>query len=358
MHQVKKNHTIIIILLAALLASACGCSSLFSYLKDKRDRNYQEGISLYENKEYGKAKKKFETVVSIDPEYKKARTYLNRTTAYLNRLEKRQKLEEQKKLREIKRRYDAAVVMTKRSKYEEALAIFLEIYKEEPYYEDIQDLMDICREKLAWKYEKMMKKAQDLARKKEHLAAYSTAQNARKYNPEGREAESLMNEIERELDKKIKPMKSNAEKLYARKNFEAAKSVLKKALAVKPWDDEIPAVIARCDRMIGINDQFNDAMNYYRKKDYYTAYLKMQSVNRQEPGYRNCEAHIEALKNLLGRNINTYYSSGLKHYEQNNFQAAIGEWNKVLTIDPNHEKARYYRERAAAKLDMQKSLAQ
>ena len=71
---VKKIHIILItIILSGYITS---CVSVFRQMKEKRDTNYRQGLALYKNKNYREAKKKFATVVSIDPDYKKARIYL------------------------------------------------------------------------------------------------------------------------------------------------------------------------------------------------------------------------------------------------------------------------------------------
>jgi len=327
-------------------------------MKNKRDTTYDQAIMLYKNKNYQEAQKNFKTVVSIDPEYKKAKVYLKRTTAYLARFERQQKIQEQKKLRALRQRYYTGLAYKKKRRYESALTVFLSIQDEDPYFEEVEDQIDECREKLAWKYSQIIDKAQDLKEKKEYKKAYATALTAKKYDPDGREAASLIKDIEKELNDEAAPYKSKADVYYNQKKFQLAKDTLKKAETINPWDTEINEKISQCNKMIRIDTMYNDAMKYYRKKDYYTAYAKMLSVNRQEQNYKNSEKHIEHLKLLLNKNINIYYNRGLKYYEQNKFQAAINEWNKVLMIDSGHDKARYYRERAVAKLETQKSLKQ
>ncbi len=51
------------------------------------------------------------------------------------------------------------------------------------------------------------------------------------------------------------------------------------------------------------------------------------------------------------------YSEGIRYYENNQFTQAIDQWNKVLLINPDHKKAREYKERALAKLEIQRSLS-
>jgi tetratricopeptide (TPR) repeat protein len=339
-----------------LLLCLSGCASIYRNMKAKRDAAYTEGIALYHEKRFYDARKKFEIVLSIDPDHEKAVQYHKRTGAYIKRLEQQQRVVEQQKMRQLRKIYARAMDQKKRRNYDAALDLFLSIQNEDPYFEDTADQIDTCREKLAWKYSRLVDEAERLKENREHLKAYQTALQAKKYNPDGREADGLLRGIDRDLDKKAAPLLGSAEAHYKKNEFRQARAAYERAVAIKPWDEKARDGLSRCDRMIKIDDQFREAMKQYRKRDYYAAYAGMLAVNRQEKNYNNCEKHIVDLKVLLQKNVGVYYNNGVRQYEQNRFQAAITEFNRVLMIEPGHEKARYYRERAMAKLETQKSL--
>lgn len=56
-------------------------------LEEKRNQAYELGVSFFEQNKYFEALKEFQTVVSIDPNYKKVETYLLQTQEGLKRLE-------------------------------------------------------------------------------------------------------------------------------------------------------------------------------------------------------------------------------------------------------------------------------
>ena len=239
-------------LIITIILLNSGCSSIFRSMKDKRDRNYREGLVLYKHKNYHEAQKKFKIVVSIDPEYGRARTYLKRSALYLKRQERYQQRREEKKQRTLTRKYHTALAYMKKRKYETALNLLLAIQRTEPEFEDIDDQIDECRDKLSWKYDRLIRTSEKLMDTGQYKEAYATLNKTRKYDPNGREARSLRKELEKIL--------------------------------------------------------------------------------------------------------NTYYKRGLRYYGQEKFRSAIREWNKVIMIDPNHTKARQYKERAEANLQIKRSL--
>ncbi len=68
------------------------------------------------------------------------------------------------------------------------------------------------------------------------------------------------------------------------------------------------------------------------------------SINRIESQLRIGGASLAEEKGRLTERqqqlVRTYYYNGINYYTNNNFERAIGEWRKVLAIDPTHEKAR------------------
>lgn len=66
-------------------------------LEQKRNMSYELGVSFFEQNKYFEALKEFQTVMEIDPEYKKVSTYFDQTKAGLKRLEE---LEAQKRAEE------------------------------------------------------------------------------------------------------------------------------------------------------------------------------------------------------------------------------------------------------------------
>jgi len=68
------------------------------------------------------------------------------------------------------------------------------------------------------------------------------------------------------------------------------------------------------------------------------------SINRIESQLRiGGAAYTEEKGRLTERQqqlVRTYYYNGINFYTNNDFERAIGEWRKVLAIDPAHEKAR------------------
>ncbi|HXH74367.1 MAG TPA: FHA domain-containing protein [Bacteriovoracaceae bacterium] len=87
--------------------------------KERMEIAYELGASYFEQNRYSEAKDKFDTVVTIDPEYKKVQTYLEQTIVAMKRLEE---LEVQKRAEEER--------IVKKKKIEELLVKAREAVKD------------------------------------------------------------------------------------------------------------------------------------------------------------------------------------------------------------------------------------
>ncbi len=331
------------LLLFTLLMSS-GCATIYQQQKKKMNANYYEGIQLYKKGNYALAKERFETVLSIDPEHTGARQYLSITAEALQK--------------RAKKYYDAGINYKRGGDLENALLQFLEAEKRDPEYKDVKTQIETIRNsKYAQKkYDYYYTTARKQFDKRQYIAAYKSAGRAEVFNPDSLELATLKTRINNQLDNASYPYTSKAEAARKKNKFDTAKTYCNKALKVNPWDEKAKNILKDINRLENLNEMYGTGEKAYRKGDLITAYRLFKRVDNEEAGYRNTSHYLSTIKSKLEGNINTYYNNGVTYYEQDNFEAAIAEWDKVLLIDPNHQKAREYRERAVAKLELQKTL--
>jgi len=332
------------LLLLVLVLVSSGCATIYQQQKKKMNENYYEGIQLYKKGNYAQAKERFETVLSIDPEHTGARQYLIITTEALQK--------------RAQKYYDAGINYKRKGDLENALLQFLEAQKRDPDYKDVKNQIESIRSSTfaQKKYDQYYTTAKKQFDKKQYIAAYTSASRAELYNPDSLELAALKTRIKNQLDNASYPYTSKAEEARKKNTFDTAKTYCNKALKLNPWDEKARNILKDINRMENLNEMYANGEKAYRKGDLITAYRLFKRVDNEEPGYRNTTNYLSTIKSKLEGNINTYYNNGVTYYEQDNFEAAIAEWDKVLLIDPDHQKAREYRERAVAKLELQKTL--
>lgn len=327
-----------------LIFQITNCASVYRYEKNKMNTLYAEGIQLYNKGNLKESKEKFEDVLSIDPDHQKAKQYLYVVTEALQK-------------RALKY-YNAAVNYKYKGDMHNALLQFLEAEKRDPNYKDVKtQIANIRNSKFGQnKFDYYYSVAKKQYEKKQYISAYQTISLASIYNPDSLELSTLKIRVKNQLDNNSNPYTSKAEEARKKNKFDTAKTYCNKALKVNPWDEKARNILKDIYRMENLNEMYANGEKAYRTGDIITAYRLFKRVDNEEPGYRNTSNYLSTIKSKLEGNINTYYNNGVAYYEQDNFEAAIAEWDKVLLIDPDHQKAREYRERAVAKLELQKTL--
>ncbi len=318
-------------------------------MKEKRNDNYTQGIKAYRQNDYESARDHFDTVVSIDPEYKRAKYYLKRSEYFIKRKER--KIERKNNVN-----YNRAIYYKKTKKYEIALDLFLRVQKEDPDYEDVDDQIDQCREKLAKRYDWRIKVAKSQYGRRQYIKAYSNALKASKINPYGSEAKSLKDDISGVLQNRTRAYRKRADYYFNRKLYSRAKDEAEKIIRMNPWNEYAADMKKKCNRMIAVDRDYKTGRKLFRKKNYFAARRTFRSVNSREKGYKYTEAYLKKIDRALAGSIGVYYRRGVYYYDREDFAKAIEQWNLVLSINPNHKQAAEYRDRAKAKLEIKQSL--
>lgn len=232
-------------------------------LQNKRNVAYELGVSFFEQTKYFEALKEFETVVSIDPEYKNIQTYLEQTKLGLKQLEE---LEAKKRAEEeriaLKKVIDELLVKAreavKNREAQLAESYFTQIVEKDPENMEVQQLkleLDI------WQKEEERKKleqaARDAARKSmvDALAPGKTFYLKRDWykailkleeflNRKGndedlvKEASEMLSDSRSQLSQDIGPLLGKARSLKEGQDFKNAYDAYLEILKIEPTNAE------------------------------------------------------------------------------------------------------------------------
>jgi len=313
-------------------------------MKERIEIHYTEGKQLYREGRYRDAEEKFEKVISIDPEHRGARGYLLITReAMKDRAEKY---------------YERGMYFKKQNHYVDALHEFLTAQKKDPGYKDTDQQIRSLRttDQIRSEFTTMYEYAKKLHLKKKYKSAYNYCLKAEKYDPHSIELITLKTRVRIALDQKSSEVTNRAEDLYNQEKYTQAGNLAARALKLNPWDTNAKEIRKNANQSMRLNGMYAKAENYYRKGDYFTAYKIFRRIELKEPGFLDTGNYLSTIKSRIRKNIDTYYNRGMRYYESERYQQAIDQWDRVLLVDPDHEKAREYRERAMAKLEIQGSL--
>jgi tetratricopeptide (TPR) repeat protein len=341
-----KNVFTVLILL--LIFHLIGCNTIYRSVRDKKERCYKEGVELYNQNKIDEANDRFETVVNIEPEYRDAKQYLTQTRLMLA-----------SKKRNIQQRsnanYDRGVALMKYGQHDNALQLLLLAKEQNPDHTDINNKIDECRKKLAPRFNYLLKVAERQIQWGQYIAAYNTCLKAKIYDPTSIQLYSTMKKIETKLDEKAEKYVDKGKKFFDKKQYQAALAQYQYARQVYPWGEDIKKMIEKTDAKINLGKNYQNGITMYDRGDYFGAKAAFNMVNFAEPNYKDTARYLAKITTALGGQVGYFYTSGVSNYDKGNYDAAIIEFNKVLSINPGNANAQEYRKRAQTKLTIKNS---
>ncbi len=352
---------------------------------------YLSGKQNLENNEFDAARDDFENTLSLQVDYKDTKALI----AGIENLEK-QYLEKQKKqnLELINKEFQTGLIYMSQGNYSQALASFEKIIKLDPRNTDVKDLIKSAKEAIQQEREENIDEDSpyysiftsvaaigiELYNKGEYNESLKEWKKITNLFPKNRMANQYIMKCYLKLEPQI--FKDYAEneiksikQFIAVKNFKEAQKIID---TLKTIDSEYPE-LAKLQSLIvtekekppvisdpavsreQIDSRYNSALNLYqaggldnakkalaelkwiRSKDPENT-KTLISINKIESEIRLSEGTTQKQVKKLNPDqeslVRKHYFNGINYYSNNKLTEAIAEWKKVLSIDPDNEKAK------------------
>jgi len=103
-----------------------------------------------------------------------------------------------------------------------------------------------------------------------------------------------------------------------------------------------------------INTAYCQQAKHLTIRKNYTEALNM--LNRADPQYDCVEKSISNIKKSMKKQAEVHYLKGVKHFLNEELQSAIKEWEKTLSLNPEHKNAKKHVKNARSLLDKLKKV--
>jgi tetratricopeptide (TPR) repeat protein len=368
-------------------------------IKIQVEQLYTDGIENLKKKNFDRAKENFENIISLVDDYKDVKNRLQSIDRLRKEWEEQQRIA---RLRTIDTQFEKGLVALNDSRYKDAIIAFEAVLTLDP------------KNDLAKRYIQTAKEAQEQIEEERvtedspyyniinpYMVSGKLLYDKGEYSESRRRWEKILdlfpkNKIATEYllrcNIKINPdafadflstyindgrafLKDKRYRLALAK-FEMIKSIQNNYPGIDGLIANAKAGLAKRPALAAnvsqneIDKRLNLGIDFYRKggeENIKLALREFKWVNANDPEntsalvYTNKiesqlrvgNAPVAAVQKLTDRQkklVDTYYFRGINHYANNRFDDAIGEWRKVLAIDPDNEKAKMNIQRCLALL--------
>lgn len=213
--------------------------------------------------------------------------------------------------------------------------------------------------------------AGDLARAREHLEALSNL------DPFSADVASAERQLESALEARVGRLLARGRRGYSSGRHEAAARAFREVLALDPENESAqgylayiarireeewrpaagpealpePVEVEASDTEIRAEGFYQNALAAERAGDPFTAIRYDEAALEIQPGHPRARDHLAALRRRLAPDVETLLEAGRQYYQEEDLQAALDQWRRVLLIDPDHRQTRDYVARAERLLE-------
>lgn len=310
---------------------------------------YQRAVSNFNNKNYDVAKDVFTEILSMDPNQKRARIYLEERIPY--------KLKEQRKS-QIAMLYKRANDAFYKKDYPRAEVLYREILSLDPDQKGAKEYVEVKIPQavnkaridslyaLAERYfnEKNYKKSLELYN--EILSLDPNQKKARLYAQE--KIPKAMKEA------KIAALYNEALSLYQNENYEKSAKVFRKIVALdhkqykanEYLKRKIPHQI-KMKRKAQIDSLYDEGIALYKSGDYKAATRAFQKILVIDPNQRRAREYVDSriprqLKSMQKKKIRALYDKAHAQFKNKQYKQSARTFKEILTIDPDQREAQKY----------------
>ncbi len=186
---------------------------------------------------------------------------------------------------------------------------------------------------------------------KKYLEARQKAIQLLWVNPYDRGVLRRKKEIERRLQMLAENLYREASRQYAAADFANCIANLQKALTYRPEYAQALKLLEQANKDYANIALLNQAKTSYQSGNYMSALSAVNKLLRADPRNEEAKQLKDKILAVLRANLNTYLSSGIELYNNNEYEKAIAEFDKVLAVEPYNGVATDYRNKAVSKLE-------
>lgn len=359
-------------------------------------REYNKGRQLFDDGNYQQARKAFENILLLRQNYVGAKDYLNRIDD----------LQQQA----AKEAYLRGLGYFSQQNFAKALEFFQQAAALSPNDEEVQNYLDKTQSALRQQREKigrLLAEADRLNRQQQINNAYRTYREVLDLDPENETAKQQIRLLQNRIDAFVNEKLQAANRAYDRGDYAQASELGQQILAVSPRQEDAMALLQRIGQIntrraeefvrrgmdyfeardwnravgefdkalsadpknrtaqqkreealsqSGIQQLLEQAQVYYSQSQFLQAIEFYKRILERDPVHPVARARLDECQRQLNAQVEKYFERGLRLYAVDDYEGAIREWDKVLSIDPTHKQALDYKQRARQQLETLRKL--
>ncbi|HOJ50517.1 MAG TPA: tetratricopeptide repeat protein [Spirochaetota bacterium] len=99
---------------------------------------------------------------------------------------------------------------------------------------------------------------------------------------------------------------------------------------------------------------YQTAINFYNKKDYLSTYKYLKLI--EDSNYKETNKILDEIEEIVNKTLDNMFKEGFNLYTNGDYKEALNIFEKILSINPEHKEALYYKENSIKKIKVLESM--
>lgn len=308
------------------------------YEKKAQD-HFSKAMAHYRRGRWEEAKAEFDKVLNYQPKHQEAQRYLIKTERRI------QKIKAQAALLLIK-----ALEYEDKQQYVRAIRRYRDILKLNPHHEEAQKGIERLRSKVKLYVRQRLREGIQRLEQGDLGEAERAFRDVLHVEPGHQKAHYYLKKTRQIFSSRVNGYYQRGLEYFNEGKLEKAIQEFKKALALDPKRQEIREKLKLTEDKLNIEKTLRQARAFFGEGSYHQAMGLFYQVLDKEPDNAEALEYLKQCRTHLNLQAEEHFSRGLKYYIDEDYSSAIKEWEKVLAINPRHQAALKYKQRALQKL--------
>ncbi|MDZ7291106.1 MAG: tetratricopeptide repeat protein [candidate division KSB1 bacterium] len=306
---------------------------------------YFRGLGYFSQRNFSKALEFFQNALSLSPHYEEAQIYLDKTQAALQRQKEK-----------IARLLVEANRLNQQQQFNNAYRAYREVLELDPENETAKQQIRLLQSRIDAFINEKLQAANRALDGGDYNQASALSQQILDVYPRHDGATAVLQRLAQINNKRAEEFVRRGLNYFEAKNWNRAVAEFDKALSFDPKNKVAQQKREEALSQSDIQQLFDQAQEYFSQNQFLQAMEFYKTILVRDPHNSIARARLEECQRQLDLQVEIYFKRGLSFYAAEDYEGAIREWEKVLSLNPTHKQSLEYKQSAQQRLDALKRL--
>jgi tetratricopeptide (TPR) repeat protein len=309
------------------------------------EKIFVRGLGYYEQDNFSKARELFQEALTLSPNYERAQAYLDSSQV---------RMEEQKA--RINRLLTEADHFNRRQQFSRAYRAYREVLDLDPTNEKAKQGIRLLQNRIDAEVSEKLHAANRAFDRGDYALAGESCKQILDLAPKHEEANNLLLRINQINNRRVDDHIRRGLSYLEAQDWKNAVEEFDRALSIDPQNRMADQKRQEALSQSNIQQLFEQAQVQYNRNQLLKAIELYRTILERDPSNATAQARLNECQRQLDVQVDRFFKRGLNLFIADDYEGAIKELDRALSINPMHKQSLEYKQKAQQSLEALKRL--